>query len=377
MTVFAEILVPDTFHIGFKLLQLGDISHTTLGISFIEFFESFIQTLQAGCRTGKEGFQKSRLQQISGPLSCLIFSGFIHVQFHPIQFIKSSFFSRRGRCFFYGNFSFQKGTGHLVLHVFFEAADEKALNIFCSIFLGVGNSRRIQHVHKGCKTAGSSIMGRSGEQNQGVGPPGKEFRQLGTLGLVLPICHVLCFIDDNNVPIGIFQMYPVFHISFQCINRNNHFIIIEKRIVIGRKAGTNAGNTAGVQPHQGNRKTIPHFLLELGHHTFYRNHKDTFPLAPGNEFRHQNTGFQCLTEAYTVRNKDTLPQAAQCHFCRFKLIRHGIHHCLVANMDGLISNHFLTQLAFNIESGFPVVPAVINNKVDILRIHRFDMIQVA
>ena len=46
------------------------------------------------------------------------------------------------------------------------------------------------------------------------------------------------FIDDNNIPPGIFQMVTVFNVLFQGIDGNNRFIEIVKRVVVRGDAVT-------------------------------------------------------------------------------------------------------------------------------------------
>lgn len=82
--------------------------------------------------------------------------------------------------------------------------------------------------------------------------------------------HIVRFVDDNNVPVSIFQVRSVFGTLFQRIDGDNCLIVIIKGIVVGRDTRAYSLNADRVQAHEWYRKTDPNFLLELGQHAFDR-----------------------------------------------------------------------------------------------------------
>ncbi|MNP67068.1 hypothetical protein D3C76_1628560 [compost metagenome] len=54
----------------------------------------------------------------------------------------------------------------------------------------------------------------------------------------------------------------------------------------------------GVQPSQWDSESVPHLLLELGHHAFQRQHQNALAAAPADQLRHQDAGFQGFPQAH-------------------------------------------------------------------------------
>ena len=140
--------------------------------------------------------------------------------------------------------------------------------------------------------------------------------------MVAAFSNILCLINYNDVPICIFQMGAIFHITLERINRHNGFVIVEKRIVVGRQTCPDLLNTTRIKAYQGNGEAVPHFLLKLRHHTLYRYNKNPFSFPASNQLTHQNSSFQRFTQTNRIGNQYSLPWTLKGKLCRIKLIRH-------------------------------------------------------
>lgn len=98
-----------------------------------------------------------------------------------------------------------------------------------------------------------------------------------------PFGHVVGLVNDDDVPVGIFNVNVVFPVVFQGVYGDNGPVIIIKRIVVGGYAGTDTLDADGVQPGQGNGKPAPHLFLELGEHALDRNHEDPLAFSPSDQ----------------------------------------------------------------------------------------------
>ena len=131
------------------------------------------------------------------------------------------------------DFSFQERAADLVFDIFFEAADAQSFYIFGRIVFRICNGSRIKHIHQRCKTLCPTVMRRCRQHNHRITPICKQLGETRTLRLMISAFrNILRFIDNDDIPICIFQMSAVFNITFQRVNRNNRLIIIEKRIIV-------------------------------------------------------------------------------------------------------------------------------------------------
>ena len=219
------------FQCRFQFFQQTHILDVLCGIFFIKLLQPLINTLYACGGTGKQRFFQTGLKQLAGSFG---FSQ-IHFQLHLGKNIKSMFFLCGGIAAHKRDFSFQKSTADLVFYIFFEAANAQSFNIFGGIVFRVGNGCGIQHVHQRSKTLCPTVVRRCGQHDHGITAICKQLGQTRTLGLMVsPFRNILRLIDHDNIPICIFQVRAVFNISFQCVNRNDCLIIIEKRIIVRR-----------------------------------------------------------------------------------------------------------------------------------------------
>ena len=112
--------------------------------------------------------------------------------------------------------------------------------------------------------------------------------------------NIMRLIDHDNIPPGIFQVGAVFNIAFDRIYGHDGFIVIMKRVVICRHISPNSLYGRGIQTDQRDREALPHFLLELIHHAFYSDYKDSLSLAAGNQLAHENACLKRFAQADSI-----------------------------------------------------------------------------
>ena len=242
----------------------------------------------------------------------------------------------------------------LILNVFLESANEKAFDIFPIVFdvlLGVvvriRDSGRIEHVHQRSKRPCVPIMRRGGKHDQRIASAGQKIRQAGTLRIaVSALCHIVRFVDHNDIPSGTFQINAVFAVAFNGIDGNNRLVIIMKRIVIAREITPDPLDLCGIQTNQRDGKAFPQFFLKLRHHALDRDHKNAAALSTRNQFTDQNAGFYCLSQTNAVRHQNALTRTSQTDCGRFQLIWHHVHDRVMANVEFVVCRNFLPPLAF-------------------------------
>ena len=91
---------------------------------------------------------------------------------------------------------------------------------------------RIKQFHKVGKILLFTIMRGCRGEHECIGLLRKESRQIASL--TGEICYCMAFINSNNIPVSLLQEMPEFPIVFQCINRNNDFIIVVERVLVDR-----------------------------------------------------------------------------------------------------------------------------------------------
>lgn len=78
-------------------------------------------------------------------------------------------------------------------------------------------------------------MWRGRQEHQRVGPGGQQASQTGTARnarLPCPGGHVVAFIDDDDVPPGVFQIVSVLQIALERINGDDAAVEMVERVVV-------------------------------------------------------------------------------------------------------------------------------------------------
>ncbi|SAD89216.1 Uncharacterised protein [Enterobacter cloacae] len=147
----------------------------------------------------------------------------------------SFFFGPGCRVREFDDITFRKLASHLIFHVFFEATHNQIFigKIGVFILFRISNGRRVEHIHQAGKTFSLTVMRRGREHNQRIAASGKQFCQFAAQGAGPTFSDVMRFIDNNNIPPGIFQVVAIFDVLFQSIDGDNGLIEIVKRVVVG------------------------------------------------------------------------------------------------------------------------------------------------
>ena len=165
-------------------------------------------------------------------------------------------------------------------------------------------------------------------------------------------------------------------VIFQC-RYNTPYILVKKRITVRRQFGTQSVDPRGIQTSQRNGKSVPHFLLKLLHHTFGRHDQDPLSVSPGDQFTHQDPGFQRFSKTDGISDQDPFPGSLKCLKGRLQLIGKQIHHCPAAHMNVVVHRLFLTPGAFQKKTSGHVLRSLIRNKTGIQGIDSADIFQIS
>lgn len=99
----------------------------------------------------------------------------------------------------------------------------------------------------------------------------------------LPCGYVVGFVNDDDVPVRVFQIMPVLNILLECIDGNNRTVEMMKRIVIAGNTMTHPLQALRIQARQTNGKAAPEFLLKLTKHGLDRQHQ--YALSPTSRYQ--------------------------------------------------------------------------------------------
>ena len=114
------------------------------------------------------------------------------------------------------------------------------------------------------------------------------------------------FVDHDDVPLRLLQVRAIFGVLLQCVDRDDGFVVVIERVVIGGDAAAYPLNADGVQPCQGDGEAVPELLLELRQHALHGQHEDAPAASPGDEFAYEDASFQRLAETDAVGDQDAL-----------------------------------------------------------------------
>ena len=153
-------------------------------------------------------------------------------------------------------------------------------------------------------------MRGGGGENQRITFLGKELRQISTQAVL--IGHLVAFINDDNVPMGLFEPCTEAAIVLQRINRNYRLVVIVKWILVHGNLTLNLRHAYTVQTDERNGKTVPDFFLELGKDALQSAHKDALAATTTNHLTEEDAHLDCLTETYAISDKQTRTRQFHC-----------------------------------------------------------------
>ena len=131
---------------------------------------------------------------------------------------------------------------HLVADVFLEPANDQAFiaEVFFGVIVRIGNGRGVQHVHQAGEASCLAVVGRCGEHDQSIRTARQQLCQFRTLGATPAFSHIMGFVDDDNVPVGLFQMPTVFVVLLESVDGNDRLVVIVERVLVAGNVVTYA-----------------------------------------------------------------------------------------------------------------------------------------
>ena len=142
--------------------------------------------------------------------------------------------------------------------------------------------------------------------------------------------------------------------------------------MVGRDAAAHPLNADRVQAGQGNGEAVPELLLKLRQHALHGQHQNATPAPAGDELAHQDAGFQRLAEPHGIGDQDALAGPREGQTRRIELIVHEVHGSGVADMDGLVVGHRLTELALHVQDAVDELGGFVGDELRLRRIEHLD-----
>ena len=130
---------------------------------------------------------------------------------------------------------------------------------------------------------------------------GKELSQLATKTSF--IGYRMAFINDDDVPAGLFQPGTELTVILQRIDRDNGLVVVVERILVHRNVHADMIHAGTVETHQWDGEAIPQFFLELGKNTFQSTYKDTAASSSAYHFAEEDSHLYGLSQTYAICNE--------------------------------------------------------------------------
>ena len=273
-----------------------------------------------------------------------------------------------------GNVAVGEAGAELVAHVGLEAADDQPfVAVVVALIVGrVGDGGRVEHVDQAGETFRLAVVRGGGEHHQGIGAGGQQFGQPGTLGAAAALGDVVGFVDDDDVPIGLFQIVAVFDVLLEGVDGNNGAVKMVERVMVGRDTVAHPLQALRVQTGQTNAETVPELLLELGEHGFDRQHQNALALATGDQLANQNAGFEGFTQTHGIGNQNALARLAQRLAGRLELVGQQVKGGVLAGVDAVVGGDGIAHQGVQIQAAGAVLAGGVVYQLGVLRFQHTD-----
>lgn len=213
-----------------------------------------------------------------------------------------------------------KAFGDLCSDIFLEASDIKSLDIFFCVLLGICECRGIEHIHKAGKAFRLSVVGGCRKHDQSIRTFGEKLREFATFGGFAACGDIVCFVDDDDIPVGLFEGNAVSPIVFEGIDRDDGFVDGIEGVVVGGDMSADTLKAGRIEPCERDGEAIPHLFLKLGEHTFDGDNHNALGAATSDQFSEQDSCFEGFSEADSVGDEDALAGLFEGFEGGFKLV---------------------------------------------------------
>ena len=224
-------------------------------------------------------------------------------------------------------------------------------------------------------------MRGGGEEEQGVRTRGEQLGGAGAEGVVAlagaALGDVVGFVDDDDVPPGVFEVGAVFAVLLQGVDRDDGPVVVVERIVVRRDVAADALEAGGVKPGERDGEAGPDFLLELGEHRLDRDDEDAPAAAALDHLGEEDATLDGFPEADGVGDEESLAGLGQCQQRRIKLVGQDVHGSAVAEVEGRSFRCGGADLRLQDKAGLGVILADIGDGLGVPRIDDGDLAGIA
>ena len=140
------------------------------------------------------------------------------------------------------------------------------------------------------------------------------------------------FIDQDDVPVGVFQIIAVGRALLERIDRDDRAVDVKERVVSARNTRHEALQAVAVKARQGNRETVPELLLELLEHRFDGKDENALPATACDQFGNENPRFERFPNTDRVRDEDAGARGGERLDGGLELVREHVHRSLLRDV---------------------------------------------
>lgn len=142
-----------------------------------------------------------------------------------------------------------------ILDVILETPDIVRLNVRLGIVAVTGDGRRLQHADDIGKALLVAIVWSGRREYHALTMLGEHLRKVTALAVGITDC--MAFVNDDDVPLGLFDIMPELGVVLQRINGDDGLVVILKWILVGWYAALDAVNADAVKTDERNVEAIP------------------------------------------------------------------------------------------------------------------------
>jgi hypothetical protein len=188
---------------------------------------------------------------------------------------------------------------------------------------------------------------------------------------------VVGFVDDDDVPPGVFEVGAVFAVLFQGVDGDDRLVEVVERVVVRGDVPAHFLEAGGIKAGERDGEAGPDFLLKLGQHGLDGDDQDAAAPAAFAQLGEQDPAFDGFPETDSIGDEEALAGLGEGEQRRVELIGQHVHGPAVAEVDGPGFRGGRPQVGFEDQAGLRVAGAGIPDRPGMFGIDDGDFAVVA
>lgn len=157
------------------------------------------------------------------------------------------------------------------------------MRVFGGIVGAVDDRGRVEEMHEFCKGFRLAVVRCGAGEDKGISLCREKFGEFVVLGAAVD--QVVALVDDDGVPLLILEVVLVARGVLQCVDGDDHPLVVAERIPCTRQRLPDLLDTAGVEADERNREASPELSLELLQDGSRGHDEDAFATASADQLR--------------------------------------------------------------------------------------------